>query len=270
MSITELNKINNYSFRRRHDSGELDVFEAAQYFSGFQENPDDAIRFPHKSIREETQRPARMRLDSIMRNPVPSQNHAMQQKKIKEAKKNRQPSSPGGRLASFLNLLFNHTSSKKYKSKSIGSITDLKQATSVHGGRRVGRSSKIYSTNPNDTASAVDLKSMHSCSSSGFGTPPPPFSNTPTNQDDDFARFSYPKNCGNLKAKRLHDAFYFDKTRSDYFASSVAENLRIIDIKKPSVNWIDDGCPSEEKGFRKFSSADSDSSSDLFDLPTMT
>ncbi|XP_073130857.1 protein BIG GRAIN 1-like E [Henckelia pumila] len=276
MSITELNKINNYSFRRRHDSGELDVFEAARYFSGVHENPDHDYNmihiFPHKSIREEIQRPAeRMRLDSMIRSPIPPQSHAiMHQKKIKEIKKIKQPSSPGGRLAGFLNSLFSHTSSNKCKSKSIGAITDLEQTAPFHGGRRIGRSSKIYSRNPNDTASAADLKSMHSCSSSGFRTPPLRFSNVPTKPDDEFVRFFYPKNGGNLKAKSLHDAFYFDKISTDYFALSVEEKLRIKN-NYSAVNWIDDDdeYPSEEKGFRKFSDdgADTDSSSDLFDLP---
>lgn len=273
MSNTELSKINNYSFSRRHDSGELDVFEAARYFSGVNENSDDynMINFPHKSIGEEVQRPARMRLDSIMCNPIPPPNNElMQQKKIKEIKKNKQPNSPGGRLASFLNLLFNHTSSKNYKSKSIGTITDLEQATALHGGRRIGRSSKIYSRNPTDTASAVDLKSMYSCSSSGFRTPPLPFSNIPTKPDDEFVRFFYPKNGGKLKAKSLHDASYFDIISTDYISLSMEEKLR-INIKNSAVNWIDDEYPSEEKGFRKFSDADdgadTDSSSELFDLP---
>ncbi|XP_073032236.1 protein BIG GRAIN 1-like E [Primulina eburnea] len=274
MSTTEFNEINNYSFRRRHDSGELDVFEAARYFSGVHENLDDYNMinvFPHKSIIEEIQRPERMRLDSMMRNPIPPQNHAMHQKEIK---KNKQPSSPGGRLATFLNLLFNHTSSKKFKSKSIGTIKDLEEATQLHGGRRIGRSSKIYSRNPKDTTSAadaVDSKSMYSCSSSGFRTPPLPFSNVPTKPDEEFVRFFYPKNGGNMKPKSLHDAFYFDKISTDYFALSIEDKLRIFNIKNSAVNWIDDECPSEEKGFRKFSDADdgadTDSSSDLFDLP---
>ncbi|XP_075495879.1 protein BIG GRAIN 1-like E [Primulina tabacum] len=272
MSTTEFNEINNYSFRRRHDSGELDVFEAARYFSGVHENLDDYNMinvFPHKSIIEEIQRPERMRLDSMMRNPIPPQNHAMHQKKIK---KNKQPRSPGGRLATFLNLLFNHTSSKKYKSKSIGTINDLEEATPLHGGRRIGRSSKIYSRNPNDTASAadaVDSKSMYSCSNSGFRTPPLSFSNLPTKPDE--VRFFYPKNGGNMTAKSLHDAFYFDKISTDYFSLSIEDKLKIFNIKNSAVNWIDDECPSEEKGFRKFSDADdgadTDSSSDLFDLP---
>lgn len=272
MSNTELSKINNYSFSRRHDSGELDVFEAARYFSGVHENSDDynMIDFPHKSNGEEVQRPERMRLDSIMRNPIPSPNNAlMHQKKIKEIKKNKPPNSPGSRLASFLNLLFNHTSSKKYKSKSVGTITDLEQATALHAGRRIGRSSKIYSRNPTDTASAVDLKSMYSCSSSGFRTPPLPFSNIPTKPDDEFVRLFYSKNGGNLKAKSLHDAFFFDKISTDYISLSIEEKLR-ISIKNSEVNWIDE-YPSEEQGFRKFSDADdgadTDSSSELFDLP---
>lgn len=273
MSNTELSKINNYSFSRRHDSGELDVFEAARYFSGVHENSDDynMIDFPHKSNGEEVQRPERMRLDSIMRNPIPSPNNAlMHQKKIKEIKKNKPPNSPGSRLASFLNLLFNHTSSKKYKSKSVGTITDLEQATALHAGRRIGRSSKIYSRNPTDTASAVDLKSMYSCSSSGFRTPPLPFSNIPTKPDDEFVRLFYSKNGGNLKAKSLHDAFFFDKISTDYISLSIEEKLR-ISIKNSEVNWIDE-YPSEEQGFRKFSDADdgadTDSSSELFDLPS--
>ncbi|KAL0446985.1 UNVERIFIED_CONTAM: protein BIG GRAIN 1-like E [Sesamum latifolium] len=134
MSVTgfssDPNKMYKNSFHWRNDSGELDVFEAAGYFSSvnIDQNPGAYIvngaNFAQKFIREEKQQhvqraaAARMSLDMPMRNPIPAEYHIMDQKQmIKENKKHKQPSSPGGRLASFLNSLFSQTHLKKKKSK---------------------------------------------------------------------------------------------------------------------------------------------------------
>ncbi|KAM1683997.1 hypothetical protein TB2_034698 [Malus domestica] len=81
--------------------------------------------------------------------------------------KYKQPSSPGGRLASFLNSLFNQSASKKKKSKS-SATQSMKDEEESPGGRR--RRSSISHFRSSSTR---DAKSVYSSSSSGFRTPPP-------------------------------------------------------------------------------------------------
>ncbi|KAL0372523.1 UNVERIFIED_CONTAM: protein BIG GRAIN 1-like E [Sesamum calycinum] len=198
MSVTgfssDPNKMYKNSFHCRNDSGELDVFEAAGYFSSVNTDQSpgayiiNGANFAQKFIREEKQQHvqrARMSLDMPIRNPVPAEYHIMDQKQmIKENKKHKQPSSPGGRLASFLNSLFSQTHLKKKKSKSGSTMKDSLEEESP-GGRRKRRSSishfRITSSTISSTAASTDSKSsLFSSSSSGFRTPPP-YANTPQN-----------------------------------------------------------------------------------------
>lgn len=154
------------SFHLRNDSGELDVFEAARYFSGYNEVVGyTGSTLAQKIMREERHgHRARISLDMPMRSLLPQQFHGME-KQMKE-KKHKQPSSPGGRLASFLNSLFNQSASKKKKSKS--SSQSMKDEDESPGGRRRRRSSISHFR----SSSTADSKSTLSSLSSGFRTPP--------------------------------------------------------------------------------------------------
>ncbi|OMP05393.1 hypothetical protein CCACVL1_01924 [Corchorus capsularis] len=287
------------SFHRRNDSGELDVFEAARYFSGYNNNEAasyNCATFTQKIMREDRQpwRGGRISLDvpamrsSNNNNPLLHHHHQNHQqiveKQIKE-KKYKQPSSPGGRLASFLNSLFNQTSSKKKKSKSTTqSMKDHEEESP--GGRRKRRSSISHFR----SSSTADTKSFYSSSSSGFRTPPAAaYAQTPTKNYKDFRSYSDHKQVLSLSSKQSTRGTGTGQTKStalqnnnnttsDY--SWLDEKLKFIDgysdkqqhknkDQKEKINWAEK-YPSEEKEFRKFSEidegADSDSSSDLFEL----
>ncbi|KAK4430106.1 protein BIG GRAIN 1-like E [Sesamum alatum] len=246
------------SFHWRNNSGELDVFEAAQYFSGANENPGFIDR-------PQGQRAARMSLDlPIMMNPILNpDNLPTDQKQPKENKKYKQPRSPGGRLASFLNSLFNQTTSRKKKPKS-GLIKDLDQEERPGGGRK--RRSSISHFRITTTSAANDSNS------SGFT-----FANTPTKSykelrnfpaDHQKVNFSVPENLGNAEktstdcGRTMDEKFRF--SNGNISRNGLSSNIRISSAR----NWADN---EEIRDFRKFSDADdgadSDSSSDLFDLP---
>ncbi|KAI3452919.1 hypothetical protein Pfo_009582 [Paulownia fortunei] len=299
MSLTGLssdpNKMYKNSFHWRNDSGELDVFEAARYFSSANDqNPGciNGVNLSQKFIREDRQHvqrgAARMSLDMPMRNPIPPEYHVMDQKQMKENKKYKQPSSPGGRLASFLNSLFNQTPLKKKKSKSGSTTKDFEEESP--GGRRKRRSSISHFRITSNTTSvaATASKSLYSSSSSGFRTPPP-YANTPTksykefrNLSDHHQVISLPKSSGNSKPT-LQNELHAEKKGTDYawmeakfrLSNGVPEKLLKngdfgFSNRNSTANWVD-AYPSEEREFRKFSDADdgadTDSSSDLFDLP---
>lgn len=228
------NKIYKNSFHWRNDSGELDVFEAARYF-----NEQAAVP---AGIREDRHHAARRSLDvPIMRsNPIPSDyhHHMIDQKQlIKDQNKIKfkQPSSPGGRIASFLNSLFNQTSLKKKKKSK--TAKDFEEESP--GGRRKRRSSishfRITSTTKNNAAAADK--------GSGFRTPPP-YADTPTKSYKEFAR---------------HHAVSLPVKNSE------EKKLRVCDEK-----MLKNAGNLEKMGLRKLSDeddgAESDSSSDLFDL----
>ncbi|KAJ6670222.1 PROTEIN BIG GRAIN 1-LIKE A-RELATED [Salix viminalis] len=245
MSITGLSsdpsKPYKKSLHRRNNSDELDVFEAARYFSGYNEAGSagyNGAAYTQKFTREDHKhswRGGRMSLDVPMRNPLPhhlhQQPHAVEKQILKE-KKYKQPSSPGGRLASFLNSLFSQTSSKKKKSKS--TTQSMKDDDESPGGRRKRRSSISHFR----SSSTTDTKSLYYTSSSGFRTPSP-YAHPPTKGCKDFRNLKVAKDCGNQ---------YLEKGRT----------------------WADDLYLLEENEFRNFNEVDdgaeSDSSSDLFEL----
>ncbi|KAM1859098.1 hypothetical protein ACFX13_011447 [Malus domestica] len=176
-------KIHKKLFYHRNDSGELDVFEAARYFSGYNEAPSShknnkTSAFSQRMMKEDRSswRGGRISLDMPIRHmlhhPQQNPNHhnhvAMEKQSNIKDKKYKQPSSPGGRLASFLNSLFNQSASKKKKSKS-SATQSMKDEEESPGGRRKRRSSISHFR----SSSTTDAKSVYSSSSSGFRTPPP-------------------------------------------------------------------------------------------------
>ncbi|EXB44876.1 hypothetical protein L484_026458 [Morus notabilis] len=297
-------KLHKKSFHRRNDSGELDVFEAARYFSGYNEALGyNGSSFTQKMIMKDQDhhrgwRGGRISLDMPMRNVLNNPHHihhhhhhqTVMDKQIKD-KKYKQPSSPGGRLASFLNSLFNQSASKKKKSKSTTqSMKDDQEEISPGGGRRKRRSSISHFR----SSSTTDSKSIYSSSSSGFRTPPPYINaQTPTKSYKDLRSFSDHKQVVSLS---------LSKAQNNINMKSSADNNSLHNSdhhdhhpQRPDLSWLDDHVekikyckdqnknngsasekyPSEKKGLmiRRFDheefeddGADSDSSSDLFEL----
>nr|KJB30494.1 hypothetical protein B456_005G147000 [Gossypium raimondii] len=274
--VSDTGRMLKKSFHRRNDSGELDVFEAARYFSGYNEASSyNCATFTQKIMREERQpwRGGRVSLDVPMRNPLPQQVHVVD-KQIKD-KKYKQPSSPGGRLASFLNSLFNQTGSKKKKSKS--TTQSMKGEEESPSGRRKRRSSISHFL----SSSTAETKSLYSASSSGFRTPPP-YAHTPTKSYREFRSYSDHRevlslsknNIGQTKPTALENVATNDKrniTEKLKFNNGHSEKHKNLDVchQEKGRNW-GDRHPSEEKEIRTFNKtdddADSDSSSDLFEL----
>lgn len=248
---------NKKSFHRRNDSGELDVFEASRYFSGYNEviGYTNNSTCTQKVIREERNgHRGRISLDMPMRTLLPQQFKGVDQKQIKDEKHSKQPSSPGGRLASFLNSLFNQSTSKKKKSKS--SSQSMKDEDESPGGRRMRRSSISHFR----SSSTADSKSMYSSLSSGFRTPP--YVNTPTKGCKEFKTLSEQnhsvKTNLNVHVKPSsttlqNELGWDDKKRRN--SSLLGDNYKQLVDKREirKFNEVDDG-------------AESDSSSDLFEL----
>ncbi|XP_038892897.1 protein BIG GRAIN 1-like E [Benincasa hispida] len=232
-------KLFRKSLHRRKDSGELDVFEAARYFSGSNELPYTAATtyetslFSQKIFREDhgDRRGGRMSLDLPIRTnviPLPPPPYTAEKQSIKDQKKQRQqPSSPGGRLANFLNSLFNQSSSKK-KKKPKNPIRNEDLHQEIGGKKR--RSS---------LSTLIDSKfSSNSSKISGFRTPPAP--NCCTVQTPS-------KNYKEIRS-------FLDQKR----AANSSKNLGNGIDKKKSEMWRKINDPDEGD--------ESDSSSDLFEL----
>lgn len=279
-------------FHHRNNSDELDVFEAAHYFSGASETINDT----HKSLSGEARifsssntqkycmRPiGRMSLDmpnhggdSIPLKAMLTENHPMM---INKEKKSKQPSSPGGKLAHFLNSLFNQTSLKKSKTKT-KSTKDEDESPS--GWRRKRRSSISHfrSGNSNSTITTTatimsDSRSPFSTStSSGFRTPPAYIAHTPTKTTSykDPRSYSYLKPPpsqitkipinGNLNKI---ENFNIKSDKNASLRNGFVEKAYVCDDKQEKCVSRND-----MKEFKRFindeDGADSDSSSDLFEL----
>ncbi|XP_059655662.1 protein BIG GRAIN 1-like E [Cornus florida] len=288
--LSEPEKLHKKSFHRRNDSSELDVFAATRYFSGANEvsGYKDAT-FAQKIMMREDHRHGwrggrRISLDMpIMRSSFPSQTH-MTEKQMTKEKKYKQPSSPGAKLASFLNSLFNQTSSKKKKSSYSTTQSMKDEDLESPFGRRRRRSSISHF----QSSSTADSKSMHSSSSSGFRTPPPYTDPTKTYRDlrsvsDHKQVVSLPKynNIGHVKYTALQNEVCSDKRSRDYAwldhdnkfklsngFSGKQKNFGHGFSEKYMIST--DKYGSEEKEFKRFDGVDdggeSDSSSDLFEL----
>ncbi|KAG1341927.1 protein BIG GRAIN 1-like E [Cocos nucifera] len=165
MSTIELSDTDNsvHSAHRRHDSGELDVFEAVRYFAGAIDGVGLTGRIgPQRVMREE-----RKSLDIPMKTIPPQECQGVKKCHPKETK-GKQPSSPGSRLASFLNYIFHQTASKK-KSKT---DTTTKSSNDGESEERLGRRSRRRSCHSQSIRSS-DSKSIYSSEISGVSTPPP-------------------------------------------------------------------------------------------------
>lgn len=289
-----------YHYRR--DSDELDVFEAAGYFSGANEV---------SGYQRMSRSGGRNSLDITMMSSTRSSiiqaqtyqcNDVMIEKPTIKEKKYKQPNSPGGRLASFLNSLFSQNSSKKKKSKSCSAQSMKDEDHEIPCGRRKRRSSishfRSFNSTNNSLSADNSKSSFYSSSGSEFTTFPS--INTPTKN-------SYKDFKGVLD--HLKPAVLPNVSKNTCHVKSTASQKDVnYDTRKTSTNhdnaWLEDddfkfstttttnynnGFPSEkgnifgnssldhennqptERDFRNFinemdDGADSDSSSDLFEL----
>ncbi|KAF3518003.1 hypothetical protein DY000_02063409 [Brassica cretica] len=184
--------------------------------------------------------------------------------------RHKQPSSPGGRIASFLNSLFHQAGSKKNKSKA--KPTDREVEEEIPGGgwmrrrRRSSISHLLGSSKSNSTATTTSSssKSLFSSSSSGFRTPPP-YLNTPTKNYKQFLNFTSTTNQVEvLEEKKINKEL-----------SWLDEKLRVMEnLSEKDKFWADhDGDIDDDDEDRRIKSKgkdddgmESDSSSDLFEL----
>ncbi|XP_076917300.1 protein BIG GRAIN 1-like E [Bidens hawaiensis] len=264
-------------FHHINGSDELDVFEAAGYFSGATENfsgtqrnntsVNNTQKYSMKPIRRMSLDMPNQRGNSI--NPL--QSMSLDPMVTTKEKKFKQPSSPGGKLAHFLNSLFNQTSLKKSKSKK-KSTKD--EDESPGGWKRKWRSSISHFSNGNNTAATVVTANVisddkSSFSTSGFKTPPSyHVAHTPTK----IASYREPISYSCLKplpteitkiplTETLNKNDFPVKNMS--FRNGVVEKVKILDEKQEERK-------NDIKEFKKFTNdddgADSDSSSDLFEL----
>ncbi|KAL8531500.1 hypothetical protein ACS0TY_008187 [Phlomoides rotata] len=246
----------------RKDSGELDVFEASRYFSAANDHIP-AGRHVSKQRRS-------LDMPMMRSNPIPPEYHHIMimdhhhQNQAIEKKKFKQPSSPGGRLASFLNSLFNQSHLKKKKKTKTGPATrDFDDETPGGGGGGGGGGRRKRRSSISHFLSSSDKKT----SNSGFRTPPP-YANTPIksykiNTDDHDQDISGPKNGKNYKITLL-DELHAERNVRDY--AWVSDKM----LKNSNFGFSSDGInlnQPEEKLREEDEGADSDSSSDLFDLP---
>lgn len=253
MSTTEFpdpNKIYKNPLHRRNDSGELDVFEAAMYFSDATEVY--SCRGGIISLQVPALRNASLSNSQtqVMEKPVMTK---------EETKSNyKQPNSPGGRIAHFLNSLFNQTGSKKKTKKSKSTTTqsmkDHEFDESSPGGRRSSMS----------RFGSAPIEEPKPVSNSGFRTPPP-YAITPTKAYKDLRSYSD------------HKPIYLQRITAQYPCLDGKLNLPHAwpeKFKKSGKDGIWDGkCQTENKESRKLDAppvdddgAESDSSSDLFEL----
>lgn len=282
ISSVEPDKISKrISFHKRNDahSGELDVFEAAVYFSGYDEVLSSDHRHTHKygynAAREENRRRwgilgggRRISLDLPIR--CSEQVHHLHQEvtTTKERTGNvrhKQPSSPSGKIVSFLNSLFHQAGSKKSKTKS--KPTDREVEEEIHGGgwmrrrRRSSISNFLSSSRPNPTTTTTSSssKSLLSSSSSALRTPPP-YSNTPTKNYKQFLNFtSTTDKVEVLEEKKINKELCW-----------LDEKLKVMDSLSEKKNvWCDRDDDDDWRIKREGDDDDgmeSDSSSDLFEL----
>ncbi|KAJ7953936.1 protein BIG GRAIN 1-like E [Quillaja saponaria] len=285
--LLESDKNHKKFFHRRNGSAEIDVFEAARYFSGYNEAVcyNASTTYTQKIMRDERHGyRGRISLDMPMRNLLLQHSNVVE--KQKKEKKHKQPSSPGGRLASFLNSLFNQSALKKKKSKS--TTQSMKDDDESPGVRRKRRSSISHFRSSGTNS---DSKSIYSSSSSGFRTPPP-YSQTVTKSYREFRSYSDHKQAAFSLSKNnnehvkstttLQNEFLNDKKKRELpwlgerhkLKNGLSEKHRNLDnelelYEKEERIWVDK-YSSEEKEFRSFNKmddgAESDSSSDLFEL----
>ncbi|XP_057777495.1 protein BIG GRAIN 1-like E [Salvia miltiorrhiza] len=218
MSVTSKN-----SSHRRNDSGEIVVFDAARYFSGVDDNSSSVFHGGAARNRMSLDMPA------INAHNLPT---IQKQYLMREKKKYKQPSSPGGRLASFLNSLFNQANSKK-KKKSKTSAAAADDDHHAHDKRR--SSISLFRIMTSSADNYCDSKSTYSAK-------------TPTKS-----------------------SYFSDRRKANGESVAGNERLRFNNgsFRNPTTKWTADHEDQRKFGDGDGDGEDSDSSSDLFDLPNL-
>ncbi|KAG9151916.1 hypothetical protein Leryth_002188 [Lithospermum erythrorhizon] len=278
---------------RKNDPGELDVFESSRYFSDFHEVScynNNVSTLAQKIMRDERQpwRGGRISLDipNIRHSLNDSQTFIMENptttKERNNSNKYKQPSSPGGKLSSFLNSIFNQAISRKKKSKS--TTLSLRDEDESPGGRRrrLRSISNFWSTS---SSKKIGPKSpIYPSSTSGCRTPPPyAYAQTKSYKDLSCINHQNVSSFNRVEAKkheiseRKHKDYGFLNAKSRLSNGSNAEKYKSISTKFTESRTSCSSCSGqyiseEKKEFKKFSKVedddgDSDSSSDLFELP---
>ncbi|KAL8106079.1 protein BIG GRAIN 1-like E [Apium graveolens] len=292
MSIQQVpERSHKKSYHKWHD------LEAARYFSGANE-----VSGHQKMSRSG----GRISLDipmmsstrsSAFQSQTHQHNHAMTEKATTttKEKKHKQPHSPGGRLASFLNSIFSQTSSKKKKSKSCSAQSIKDEDHDSPDVRRKRRSSISH------FRSTTNISSSAENSSSEFATPRCTANTPAKNSFKEFKNFldhhkpavllNVSKNNCPIKSsasqKGLHHNYSTteisknrDNTRLDddtfkFCTTTTTTKDNQFPFEKCKIfgnGYLDhDINQSSERNFRNFvdeidDGADSDSSSDLFEL----
>ncbi|KAK4762471.1 hypothetical protein SAY86_008239 [Trapa natans] len=257
---------NSHRSYRRDDSGELDVFEAARYFSGY----TDSISPDYNNV-SYSRKTAVDRGNVAKIQPTGDAGHfrsserghyATPKEKLTNGNEHghrKQPSSPGGRLASFLNSLFSQSASKKKKKSAMSSMTSEDYDVNEGGGsgwRRRRRSSISHfrcSSSVKSTAMAMtDSKSLYSSSSSEFRTPPPSKSYKDRRSQSGFINSTIP--AGFLVQNDMHSG-----CGGGNRAGLVYKYGETGEMEKEFTRIGKSGYDDEHNN-------DSDSSSDLFEL----
>ncbi|KAL8230009.1 hypothetical protein R6Q57_014909 [Mikania cordata] len=274
---------NKKPFHRRNGSGEIHVFESARYFENAS-NTHSHKEYMREGIGRLSLDISNTRRNSIPlqammmenRNSVPLQSMLMDQNPmmIKNDKKHKQPSSPGGKLAHFLNSLFNQTSSKKSKSKSksMTSTHSMKdEDESPSGWRRKRRSSisLFRSGNSNSTINVSDTKSSFSRTLTQAHTKSSTFKDLRTLDHKTACEITkMPINENNIKNENImiKSGFLDQKGCS---GNGLLEKVRVCDVKHDDNHQKCD--PTVEiRELKSFilddEGGDTDSSSDLFEL----
>ncbi|XP_010551360.1 PREDICTED: protein BIG GRAIN 1-like E [Tarenaya hassleriana] len=248
---------------------ELDVFKAARYFSGYNEPTDDTYDYTRKENRRKWGLArGRISLDLPIRSSESIHHHHKDhhvherhevftvKEKIGDVK-HKQPGSPGGKIASFLNSLFHQ---EKSKSKSTTGSQAPDEEESPGGCRRRRRSSIsrfliMISNRSSKTDSATtnsSAKSPFSSSSSGFRIrTPPPCLDTPTKNYGQYSNI--------VETDKNKDLTWLDDRLK--LIENLSEGQRVWseedDRRKTNVETA---AAVEDDG------TESDSSSDLFEL----
>ncbi|KAK1413719.1 hypothetical protein QVD17_35497 [Tagetes erecta] len=284
-TITSLQE-NKKPFHRRNGSDEIHVFESARYF----ENTSTTLAHKHYmregggrlSLDIPNTRRNSIPLQAMMmenRNSVPLQSMIMDQNPmmVKNDKKHKQPSSPGGKLAHFLNSLFNQTSSKKSKSKSKSksttpthSMKDEDESPSGWRRRRRSSISLFRSGNSNTNINVSDTKSSYSRTLSQAPTKSTSYKDLKTYSDQKHAceitKIPINENHNKNETLMIKSGFVEQKRSS---GNGLLEKVKVCDVKQDDDHQKYD--PKVEiKELKSFifddDGGDSDSSSDLFEL----
>ncbi|KAI3818205.1 hypothetical protein L1987_12008 [Smallanthus sonchifolius] len=274
---------NKKPFHRRNGSGEIHVFESARYFES------TSTTLPHKHYMREGGGRLSLDIPNTRRNSIPLQAMMMENRHsvplqsmlmdqnsvmIKNDKKHKQPSSPGGKLAHFLNSLFNQTSSKKSKSKSTTSTHSVKDEDESPSGWRRRRRSSISlfrSGNSNSTINVSDTKSSYSRTLPQAPTKSSTYKDLKTHPDQkpacEITKIPINENHNKNENPMIKSGFPEQKISS---GNGLLEKVRVCDVKHDDDHHKKHDPTVEIRELKSFilddDDGDSDSSSDLFEL----